>query len=39
MPNLDRIPEAVADLDSQEVPNIRSMARKYGVRYKPLENQ
>ena len=29
MPNLDRIPEAIADLDAQEVPSIRKTAEKY----------
>ena len=37
MPNLDRIPEAIADLDTQEVPNIRETARKYGVVRKTWE--
>lgn len=39
MPNLDRIPEAIADLDTQEVPNIRETARKYGVVRKTLGNR
>jgi hypothetical protein len=39
MPNLDRISEAIADLDTQAAPNIRSMAIKYGLCPKPLENR
>jgi Tc5 transposase DNA-binding domain len=39
MPNLHRIPEAIADLDTQEVPNIRSTAIKYGLCPKTLENR
>ena len=39
MPNLDRIPEAIADLDTQEVPNVRETARKYGVVRKTLGNR
>ena len=31
MPNLDRIPEAIADLDTQEVPNITETVRKHTV--------
>jgi hypothetical protein len=39
MPNLDRIPEAIADLDTQAAPNIRSTAIKYGLCPKTLENR
>ena len=31
MPNLYRIPEAIADLESQKVPNIKATAEKYGI--------
>ena len=31
MPNLHRIPEALADLETQEVPNIAETARKYDL--------
>ena len=31
MPNLDRIPEALADLETQEVPNIAETARRHGL--------
>ena len=39
MRNIDRIPEAIADLESQEVPNVKATAEKYNVAYKILENQ
>jgi hypothetical protein len=39
MLNIDRIPEAVADLDTQEVPNVKATAEKYGVNRKTLENR
>ena len=39
MPNLDQIPEAIADLDMQEVPNIRETTRKYKVVHKTLGNR
>ena len=39
MPNLDRISEAIADLDTQAAPNIRSTAIKYGLCPKTLENR
>ena len=39
MPNLDRIPEAIADLESQEVPDLTATAKKYGVVRKTLENR
>jgi transposase-like protein len=39
MPNISRIPEAIADLESQEVPNIKAIAEKYNVNRKTLENR
>ena len=39
MPNLDRIPEAIADLESQEVPDLTTTAKKYGLVRKTLENR
>ena len=39
MRNIDRIPEAIADLESQEVPNVKATAEKYDVTRKTLENQ
>ena len=39
MPNLDRIPEAIADLDAQKVPNIRQTAIKYGLEPHTLGNR
>jgi len=39
MPNLDRIPEAIADLESQEVPDLTATAKKYGLVRKTLENR
>ena len=39
MPNLHRIPEAIADLETQEVPNIAETARKYGLVPHTLGNQ
>ena len=39
MPNLNRIPEAIADLDTQEVPNIRKTAAKYGLCAHTLGNR
>ena len=39
MPNLDRIPEAIADLESQEVPDLTATAKKYGIVRKTLENR
>ena len=38
MLNIKRIPKAVADLDTQEVPNIKATAEKYSVTRKTLEN-
>ena len=37
MPNIDRIPEAIADLNSQEVPNIKATTKEYRVVRKTLE--
>ena len=31
MPNLHRIPEVIADLETQEVPNITETVRKYDL--------
>ena len=39
MPNNDRIPEAIADLDTQECPDLTTTAIKYGVLRKTLENR
>jgi hypothetical protein len=39
MLNIDCILEAVADLDAQEVPNVKATAEKYGVNRKTLENR
>ena len=39
MRNIHRIPEAIADLESQEVPNVNATAEKYDVAYKTLEDQ
>ena len=39
MPNIGRIPEAIADLESQEVPNIKATAEKYSIVRKTLENR
>jgi hypothetical protein len=39
MPNLYRIPEAIADLDTQEVPNVTATAKRYGLHPKTLENR
>ena len=39
MPNTNRIPEAIADLNSQRVPNVKATAEKYGVVRKTLENR
>jgi hypothetical protein len=39
MPNINRIPEAIADLESQEVPNIKATAEKYNINRKTLENR
>ena len=39
MPNLHRIPEAITDLETQEVPNIAETTRKYGLVPHTLGNQ
>ena len=39
MRNIHRIPEAIADLESQDVPNVKATAEKYDVNRKPLENR
>jgi hypothetical protein len=39
MPNLDRISEAIADLDTQAALNIKSTAIKYRLCPKTLENR
>ena len=37
MPNIDRIFEAIADLESQKVPDLTTTAKKYGVVRRTLE--
>jgi hypothetical protein len=39
MRNIHRIPEAIADLESQDVPNVKATAEKYDVTRKTLENR
>ena len=39
MRNIHRIPEAIADLESQEHPNVKATAEKYDVERKTLENR
>jgi hypothetical protein len=39
MRNIYRIPEAIADLETQERPNIKATAEKYEVKRKTLENR
>ena len=39
MPNLHHIPEAIADLNTQEVPNVTAIALKYELIPKTLENR
>ena len=39
MRNIYHIPEAIVDLESQEVPNINATAEKYDVARKTLEDQ
>ena len=39
MPNLHRIPEVIADLETQEVPNTVETATKYGLVPYTLGNQ
>jgi hypothetical protein len=37
MRNIDRISDAIADLDTQEVPNVKATAEKYEVNRKTLK--
>jgi hypothetical protein len=39
MRNIHRIPEAIADLESQKCPNIKATPEKYDVERKTLENR
>ena len=39
MRNIDRIPEAIADLESQEKPNVKAIAEKYDITRKTLKDQ
>ena len=39
MLNIDRISEAIADLDAQEVLNVKATAEKYKVKRKTLKNR
>ncbi|KAN0079622.1 hypothetical protein V8E54_004836 [Elaphomyces granulatus] len=39
MRNIHRIPDAIADLESQNVPNVKATAEKYDVARKTLENR
>ena len=39
MLNIHLIPEAIADLETQEVLNMKAMAEKYGIKRKTLENR
>ena len=39
MRNIHRIPEAIADLESQEVPNVKATIKKYNVTRKTLKDQ
>jgi hypothetical protein len=39
MLNIDRIPEAIADLNTQEVPNVKATAEKYRINRKTFENR
>ncbi|TAQ86407.1 hypothetical protein B7494_g5258 [Chlorociboria aeruginascens] len=39
MRNIDRIVEAIADLESQEAPNVAATARKFDINRKTLENR
>jgi hypothetical protein len=39
MCNLHRIPEAIVDLESQEVPNVKATAEKYGIERTTLRNR
>jgi hypothetical protein len=39
MRNIHRIPETIADLESQEFPNIKTTAEKYDIGCKIFENR
>jgi hypothetical protein len=39
MRNIHRIPDAIADLESQKAPNVKATAEKYDVNRKTLENR
>ena len=39
MRNIDRIPEAITNLESQEKPNVKAAAEKYDITRKTLEDQ
>jgi hypothetical protein len=39
MRNIHRIPETIADLESQEFPNIKATAEKYDIGCKIFENR
>jgi hypothetical protein len=39
MRNIHRIPDAIADLESQNIPNVKATAEKYDVARKTLENR
>jgi hypothetical protein len=39
MRNIHRIPEAIADLESQDVPNVKATAEKYDVNRNTLGNR
>ena len=38
MLNIHLIPKAIADLETQEVPNIKATAEKYKIKRKTLKN-
>ena len=38
MRNIDRIPKAIADLKSQEKPNVKAIAEKYNIVRKTLKD-
>ena len=39
MRNIEAIPKAIADLESQEYPNIKATTEKYRLTRKTLENR
>jgi hypothetical protein len=39
MRNIHRIPETIADLESQEFPNAKATAEKYDIGHKIFENR